>query len=69
MRGVHFRKPISLFADVSCMNTITIGMHGHLYLAQSLIVRCKDTWLSLRAINHSLEWVPRDYKEITLFRQ
>ena len=38
--------------------------------AQSLDVRRLDTWLSLRDLNHGPSWSkPRDYTEITLFRQ
>jgi len=50
-------------------DTITYGMRGRLYHAHCMNVRRTDTWLLLRDLNHCLEWVPKDYSEITLFRQ
>jgi len=54
---------------MSYMNTITIGMRGQFDQVHCAIVRRMNTWPSLREFNHSLEWAPRDYKGITLFRQ
>jgi len=49
------------------MNTRSMGIHGRLYQVHCANVRRIDTWLSLREVNHCLERVPRDYKEIMLF--
>jgi len=37
------------------------------YQAHCGNVRCADVWLLWRDLNSTLEWVPRDYKEIRLF--
>lgn len=59
-----------LCADmISCMTTITIGTLRHWKSGAFVVSKTHRYMAMIEEINHSLEGVHRDYKEITLFQR